>query len=237
MRTLIALGSLLFILWFIPWVFVFSLGVVVYFPYEADGKSRFTRMTGPLPHSVGLDGDWTSSTEIPLSCRAALIAAEDGKFLEHNGVDAESMEKALERNAKKGRIKRGGSTITQQLIKNVFLYRDKSYVRKAREVVGALLLDLMMEKRTQMTWYFNVVEFGPRVYGIKAASRYYYRKDPKALNLSECASLVALLRDPVKSSRGLKAPARPPYLEQRIQRIINAISQSGVSRRLRQQDA
>jgi monofunctional biosynthetic peptidoglycan transglycosylase len=231
MKTIISLSLLAFILWFIPWVFVFYGGTVVYFPYEPDGKSRYTRMTGPLPASIGLDSDWTPGSEIPRSCRAAVIAAEDGKFLDHIGIDPESIEKAIERNKKK-KIKRGGSTVTQQLVKNVFLHRDKTYIRKSREIAGAVLLDLIMSKETQLSWYLNVVEFGPRIYGLRPAAKYYFKKEPKKLTLQECASLVALLRDPVKSSRGLKSGNAPAYFRLRQQRIIDAVLQSGVARRL-----
>lgn len=233
MRTVFSLAIVVFMLWFVPWVFVFSMGTIVYFPYEPDGHSRYARLTGPLPYSLGLDNDWANGSEIPHYCRAAVIAAEDGKFLEHFGVDKESIEKAIERNRKKGKIKRGGSTVTQQLVKNVFLYRDKTYIRKAREIVGAVLLDLVMSKEEQLTWYLNVVEFGPNIYGLKAASNYYFKKDIKKLSLPECASLVAVLRDPVKSHRGLKSGEMPAYLRKRQQNIISAISRGGIVNQLK----
>jgi monofunctional biosynthetic peptidoglycan transglycosylase len=228
MRTILTLAFVGFIVWFIPWVFVFSFGAVVYFPYEPDGHSRYARLTGPLAASVSLDKDWADASDIRLQCRAAVIAAEDGKFLEHNGVDTESIEKALERNRKKGKIKRGGSTVTQQLVKNVFLYRDKTYFRKAREIVGAVLLDLVMNKEDQITWYLNVVEFGPRIYGIKPAAKYYFNKEVKKLTLPECALLVGILRDPIKSSRGLKSKEIPAYLRLRQQKIVDSVYKSGV---------
>lgn len=233
MRTLIAIIFTGFILWFIPWVFAFSLGAIVYFPYESDGSSRYARMTGPLAASIGIDDDWTDKAQIPRHCKAALIVAEDGKFLDHNGIDTDSIQKAIERNRKR-KSARGGSTITQQLVKNVFLYRNKTYIRKAREIVGALLLDFTMSKGNQLTWYLNVVEFGPRVYGIRAAATYYYNKSPKNLSLPECASLVALLRDPIRSSRGLRSKEMPNYLWRRQQSIIGSVQRSGIMNRLKE---
>jgi len=213
----------IFILWFIPWVFALYSGMAIYFPYEADGQSRFARVTGPLPAAIGIDDDWVPSEEIPSTCKASVIAAEDGNFLEHNGIDIESIKHALKRNSKKGKIKSGASTVTQQLVKNVFLHRNKTYIRKAREIVGALMLDFIMSKDRQLTWYLNVVEFGPRVYGLRAASQYYFRKDPKKLNLSQCASLVALLRDPAKSSKWLKSGNIPTYFAARRDMIVAGV--------------
>lgn len=233
MRTLVFLTLTGFILWFIPWVFAFSLGTVVYFPYESDGNSRYVRMTGPLAATIGIDDDWADKTQIPLHCKAALIAAEDGKFLDHSGIDTQSIQKAIERN-KRRKIARGGSTITQQLVKNVFLHRKKTYIRKAREIVGAILLDVVMSKSDQLTWYLNVVEFGPRVYGIRSAAKYYYNKSPKSLSLPECASLVALLRDPIRSSRGLRSKVIPSYLQRRQQTIMSSVQRSGIMNRLKE---
>lgn len=232
MGKLISLILVGLILWFIPWVFVFSLGGVVYFPYAEDGRNRYARLTGPLVADIGIDKDWAYESEIPLTCRAAVVVAEDGKFLEHSGIDRESIEKAIKRN-KKSKIARGGSTITQQLVKNVFLYRDKTYIRKTREIIGALILDIIMSKGDQLVWYLNVVEFGPRIYGIKSAAKYFFRKEPKRLTLTECASLVALLRDPVKSSRWLKAQTLPEYLRRRQQNIMSAVISSGILQKLK----
>lgn len=223
MKKLFLIAVAIFILWFFPWVFALYSGMAIYFPYEADGQSRFARVTGPLPASLGLDNDWVPSEDIPSTCKASVIAAEDGNFLEHNGIDIDSIKHALKRNSKKGKIKSGASTVTQQLVKNVFLHRSKTYIRKAREIVGALMLDLIMSKDRQLTWYLNVVEFGPRVYGLREASQYYFRKDPKKLRLSECASLVALLRDPSRSSKWLKSKQIPAYLAARRDTIIAGV--------------
>lgn len=233
MRKWFLIGIVAFILWFIPWVFAFYCGLVIYFPYEADGKSRYVRVTGPLPAAVGLDKSWTSNEDIPLVCKASVIGAEDSRFLEHSGIDTASIQQALERNSKRGKIKSGASTVTQQLVKNAFLHRDKSYIRKSREIVGALLLNLIMGKEKQLVWYLNIVEFGPRVYGIRAAAQYYFKKDPNRLNLTECASLVALLRDPIKSSKWLKAKTLPTYLAMRRDKIVTNVLNWGIVREIK----
>jgi monofunctional biosynthetic peptidoglycan transglycosylase len=237
MRKWFLLGFIALILWFIPWVFSFYLGLVVYFPYEADGKSRYVRATGPMPAALGLDHEWASGDEIPLVCRACVVAAEDGRFFEHNGIDTDSIKQAIEQNNKRGKIKFGASTVTQQLVKNVFLYRNKTYIRKAREIVGAVMLDFIMNKDKQLIWYLNVVEFGPQVYGIRAAAKYYFRKDVKRLTLPECASLVAIVRDPNRSGKWLKAKAIPDYLARRRDGIIVRVSQWGLVQKLREEQS
>ncbi len=213
----------LFILWFIPWVFVFYTGVVAYFPYEADGKSRYLRVTGPLLQKFYEKAAWTSTNNIPANCRHALVAAEDMRFYEHRGVDLDSIEKAMKRNRRRGKIRWGGSTITQQLIKNVFLSRDRSYLRKSREFVGALFLDLIMSKEAQITWYFNVVEFGPRIYGIHNASQRFFKKKPQNLTLSQCVALVSILPDPKRTYKSLITGAVPNYVQKRQDRTRRMI--------------
>ncbi|MFZ9521769.1 MAG: biosynthetic peptidoglycan transglycosylase, partial [Silvanigrellaceae bacterium] len=111
---------------------------------------------------------------------------------------------------------RGGSIITQQLSKNAFLSRERSYIRKAREIVGAILLDATSTKDMQLNWYFNIVEFGPNIYGIKDAAQFYFKKAPSALSQRECASLVAILPSPNKWNKSLKAGAPSGFLAARV---------------------
>lgn len=211
-----------FVVWFIPWVFVLYLGVLVYFPYHADGVTRYVRITGP---AVGwLSDQWTPYEQIPRSCREALIAAEDATYFEHRGVDFDSLQRAHARNERRGKIRAGGSTITQQLVKNAFLSRTRSYVRKARELMGALLLDVIMSKEKQLAWYFNIVEFGPDTYGIAAASQRYFRKPTSKLTRSQCINLVSILPYPTRYFGTLMGAKTPKFLEMkrdRIGRVIN----------------
>lgn len=188
---------------FIPWVWTLIFGILVYFPYEANGSDRFMRTTGPLIE-VFQKGKWATAHEIPRSCNYALIAAEDARFYQHFGIDIESIKIAKKRNEKNKTKKFGASTITQQIVKNAFLSRDKTYIRKAREMIGAILLDLIMSKEKQMVWYFNIVEFGPSLYGIKDAARYYFNKTPAQLTKAECTSLVSLLPNPRRLSAFIK---------------------------------
>jgi monofunctional glycosyltransferase len=174
-----------FLMWFFPWIF-----------------NRFTRATGPLIRAWS--NEWVPSDHIPKACKLALVASEDTKFYMHHGIDFESLEQSYATNKRRKKIARGGSTITQQLVKNAFLNREKSYLRKARELAGAVLLDATLSKDNQLTWYFNLVEFGPRLYGIQAAARHYFDKEVVKLSKDECVSLVAVLPAPNKWNKSLE---------------------------------
>ena len=193
----------LFLAWFIPWVLVLQLGFVVYRPYEPNGQDRYWRVAGSWFE------DWASSNQIPRSCKASLVYQEDRSYYDLYGFDLENIKRALERNERRGKIRYGASTITQQLVKNLFLSRAKSYLRKAREMTGSVLLDATMSKQDQLVWYFNIVEFGPRLYGIQAAAKAYFGKKPENLTPSECRILVSALPSPVRRFRALKPHPQP----------------------------
>lgn len=205
--------------WFVPWVLTLHLGTLVYFPYLPKSESRFVRVTGPW--SGPYAKNWVKSEAIPKQCKLALVAAEDTKFFDHSGIDFESLEQSYKYNASKNKKSRGGSTITQQIVKNAFLSREKTYLRKAREFVGAILLDAFSSKDMQLTWYFNIVEFGPKVYGIGDAAKFYFKKEPKKLSTNECASLVAILPSPNRWNVSLLKGAPSGFLASRVQ-IIKA---------------
>lgn len=198
----------LFVLWFFPWILVFHLGFLVYFPYDPDGVARYARLVGPVTSAWSTE--WLSQDELPRHCKNALVAAEDTKFFEHNGIDFESLQESYAANRKSKRIRRGGSTLTQQLVKNAFLSREKSYLRKVREIIGALMLDATLSKESQLSWYLNIVEFGPRTYGLQAAAQRYFHKDARKLTREECVSLIAVLPAPNKWNASLekKRPTR-----------------------------
>lgn len=221
MKTLLIILGLL-VIWFVPWVLVLYTGVLVYFPYHADNSSRFMRVAGPVP-GYFTQHAWAKAEDIPRACREALVAAEDTRFYEHAGIDLVSMELAMKRNEKRGKIRWGGSTITQQLVKNAFLSRKRSYLRKAREATGALLLNLVMTKYDQVTWYFNIVEFGPEIYGISEASHYYFKRPTKKLTPPQCALLVGILPSPRKSGPSIKTGHYTRYLQKRLNYILKRL--------------
>lgn len=126
----------------------------------------------------------------------AVILSEDAKFYKHSGVDYEAIKSAFKKNLEVGKYVRGGSTITQQLAKNVFLSREKTLIRKLKELVIAFLLEAKFSKTRILELYLNTVEFGPLVYGIGHASHFYFGKSPSSLNPLEAALLASLLPGP-----------------------------------------
>ncbi len=126
----------------------------------------------------------------------AVIAAEDARFLEHDGYDLDGMLDAARDNAEAGEVRRGGSTLTQQLAKNLFLTGDRTYARKLRELLYAVEMERELGKRRILELYLNVVEWGPRVVGCKAATEAYFLKSPSGLLPEEAAFLASILRNP-----------------------------------------
>lgn len=158
--------------------------------------------------------DWRDLDRMSPQLPVALVAAEDQRFAEHFGFDVAAIEKAQRSNAR-GRKVRGGSTISQQLAKNLFLWSGRSWVRKGVEAWYTLLIEAMWPKRRIIEVYANVVEFGDGVYGAQAAARSFYRKDARRLTASESARLAAVLPSPKRYSA-----TRPgPYVQRRSRAI------------------
>lgn len=158
--------------------------------------------------------DWRDLERISPNLPLALVAAEDQRFADHFGFDVEAIEKAQRNNAR-GRKVRGGSTISQQLAKNLFLWSGRSWVRKGMEAWYTLLIEAMWPKHRIIEVYANVVEFGDGVYGAQAAARSFFRKDAARLSASESARLAAVLPSPKRYSA-----VRPgPYVQRRARAI------------------
>ncbi|MGW8394449.1 monofunctional biosynthetic peptidoglycan transglycosylase [Pseudoduganella sp. HUAS MS19] len=141
---------------------------------------------------------WVSYQAISPNLKRAVIASEDANFAEHEGVDWEAMQKAYEHNQekKKGKKIRGGSTITQQLAKNLFLSGSRSYLRKGQELIITYMLEMLMDKRRIFEIYLNVAEFGRGIYGAEAAARHYYRIPASKLGPEQAARLAVMLPRP-----------------------------------------
>ena len=148
-----------------------------------------------------LKQQWVPYERVSANLKRAVVAAEDAKFSEHEGFDWEGIQKALEKNQKKGRIVAGGSTITQQLAKNLFLSASKTPWRKAQEAVITLMLETVMDKRRILEIYLNVVEWGPGIFGAEAAARHYYGLSAAQLSAEQAARLAVLLPNPRKFGR------------------------------------
>ena len=166
----------------------------------------------------GLDYRWRGLNDISPHLVNAAIAAEDARFCSHHGFDMEAIEKALDHNAEGGRI-RGGSTISQQTAKNVFLWPSRDWVRKGLEAGYTVMIEAVWSKRRIMEVYLNVVEWAPGVYGAQAASRHWFGKDADELTAREAARLAAILPSP----RRYKAASPGPYVRRRAGRIQAAM--------------
>lgn len=143
-----------------------------------------------------LQHTWVPYNRISVHLKRAIIAAEDANFSEHDGVDWEALQKAYEKNAKKGKVVSGGSTITQQLAKNLFLSGQRSYLRKAEEMAITFMLEMVMDKRRIFEIYLNVIELGSGVFGAEAGAQRYFGVSAAALGPSEAARLAVMLPNP-----------------------------------------
>ncbi len=139
---------------------------------------------------------WVPYEKISNNLKRAIIASEDSNFSEHEGVDWDALQRAYEKNTKKGKPVAGGSTITQQLAKNLFLSGERSYLRKGQELVIAYMLEFWMDKERIFEIYLNVVEWGSGVFGAEAAARHYYGIPASALGASQAARLAVMLPSP-----------------------------------------
>jgi len=170
----------------------------------------------------GLKRDYISGDEIPKVMKLAVIASEDQLFPDHGGFDWKSIEKAMEYNEKKpGRV-RGASTISQQTAKNVFLWQGRSWIRKGLEVYFTKMIELIWGKERILEVYLNVIEMGPGIFGVEAASWQYYKKPAAKLKKHEAALIAACLPNPKRFS-----PHAPGYVQRRgawIQAQMSALS-------------
>lgn len=141
--------------------------------------------------------DWVPIEEISPNLQKAVIASEDGNFLSHSGFDFKAIQKAYEGNQKGKKVK-GGSTISQQTAKNVFLWQGRSYLRKGLEAYYTVLIELIWSKERIMEVYLNSIEMGDGVYGAQAASQHWYHKDAKNITRIEAAGIAAILPNPRK---------------------------------------
>ena len=146
---------------------------------------------------VAISKTWVPIEQIPRSMQAAVIKAEDAKFYNHNGFDFEAIEKAMKYN-KTHKKQKGASTISQQTAKNVFLWPARSWVRKGMEVYFTVLIEFFWSKNRILEVYLNVIELGPGVYGVEAASQKYFHKKAQKLNYSESALIASVLPNPIK---------------------------------------
>lgn len=169
-----------------------------------------------------LTHDWEPIENISPNLQKAVIASEDGNFLKHNGFDFKAMQKAFKNNQKGKRLK-GGSTISQQTAKNVFLWQGRSYLRKGLEAYFTVLIELIWGKERIMEVYINSIEMGNGVYGAEAAAQHWYRKSAADLTKQEAAGIAAILPNP----RKYKATNSSSYIQRRKGKIVRVMNQIG----------
>lgn len=156
---------------------------------------------------------WIGFDGIPALLKESVRVAEDARFYEHEGIDYEEVSEAMKKNLEQGRWARGGSTITQQLAKNLFLSTERSLVRKLKEYFLALRLERELSKNRIFHLYLNVIELGPGIFGVEAAARHYFGKSAGQLSLEDIVRLTAVIpkplsENPTRQSRWLKWRAR-----------------------------
>lgn len=159
---------------------------------------------------------WVPYNRISGHLKRAIIAAEDAKFVSHNGFDWDGIQKAYEKNLREGEIVAGGSTITQQLAKNLFFSGERAWWRKGQEAVVAVMLETLMSKRRILEIYLNVIEWGDGVFGAEAAARFHYGSSAAALTPEQAARLASV----VPSPRRYGPASDTSYLQRRTQTIL-----------------
>ncbi len=161
------------------------------------------RQTNPRAE---LQKAWLDYGRISDQLKRAIIAAEDARFVDHDGFDWQGIQQAIEKNQKKGRFVAGGSTISQQLAKNLFLTPSKTPWRKAQEAVVTLMLEVCWDKERIFEVYLNVIEWGSGVFGAEAAARHYYGVSASHLSASQAARLAGMVPNPRLYDRQRNAP-------------------------------
>ncbi len=166
--------------------------------------------------------DWVPLEQISPNLQKAVIASEDGNFLKHSGFDFKAMQKAFKNN-NKGRRLKGGSTISQQTAKNVFLWQGRSYLRKGLEAYFTFLIEIIWGKERIMEVYLNSIEMGDGVYGAEAAAQHWYHTSAENLSPIQAAGIAAILPNP----RKFKASNSSAYTQKRKNKIVRVMKHVG----------
>ena len=205
-------------------LFVTLLAILVVGPVVIVAVYRFLPppitilMIERLAQGHGLDHRWRPLSQMSPALPRAAIAAEDARFCEHHGFDVRAIEKAIQHDQRRPNAIRGGSTISQQTAKNVFLWPERSWVRKGFEAYFTVLIEALWGKRRIMEVYLNTVEMGPGLYGVEAAAHHYFGVSARDVDAAQAARLIAILPSPLK----WQAVDPGPYVRRRSGRIDKA---------------
>ena len=190
------LAAVLLVVLYQLWIFAHVLWWIDHNPSSsAFMDAGLARLQDKKP-GAELRHKWVPYDRISPHLKRAIVAAEDSKFLNHEGFDIEGIQHAVEKNLKKGKLVAGGSTISQQLAKNLFLSGDRSFIRKGQEAIITLMIESTWSKRRILEVYLNVIEWGNGVYGAEAAARRYFKTSAANLNARQAAQLAAMVPNP-----------------------------------------
>ena len=192
-----ALGLLfaLFLLYNL-WIFAHVLWYVDHNPRMTSFMERgLDQLREKDPHAR-LQQQWVPYERISLNLKAAVVTSEDARFMTHHGFDWQGIQYALQKNLKKDRLVAGGSTISQQLAKNLFLSPDRSFLRKGEEAIITVMLETVLGKRRILEIYLNVIQWVQGIYGAEAAARHYFHTPAARLSVWQSATLAAMIPDP-----------------------------------------
>jgi len=172
---------------------------------------------------------WTSLRELPAHVAGAFVSAEDARFYDHAGFDLAQIGKSLEIDLREHRLARGGSTISQQLIKNAFLSQRRSFDRKLQEAILTWRLETRLDKHQILERYLNIIELGPRVFGLTAAAKHWFGAAPRELSVRQAAFLAALTSEPTSMSRRVRrAGGLDADSAARVEVVLRAMRRDGV---------
>lgn len=169
--------------------------------------------------------DYVPLNKISTHLQKTVVLTEDSSFFQHHGFDWQSIEKNAREGWESGLFKKGGSTISQQLAKNMFLSKDRTFIRKGREALITYRLEQTLTKKEILERYLNVIEFGKDLYGVKAASQFYFQKSPSDLSVMESAFLAMLLPNPKKYSSSFHKKQLTDFARKRMDQIIDNMFQ------------
>ena len=186
----------LFVLLYQVWIFAHICWWIKFNPSSSAFMQDRLEIIQETKPDAELKYKWVDYSQISNNLKRAVIASEDAKFKNHEGFDWEGIEKAFDKNMKKGKIVGGGSTISQQLAKNLFLSASRTPWRKAEEAVITLMLEKMLSKRRILEIYLNVIEWGNGIFGAEAAARHYFKTSAGSLSTQQAAKLAAMIPNP-----------------------------------------
>lgn len=205
--------------------------LVIYFsipglqvPFLSYNHFRVTSLMEQRALEQGLnyypEQSWVNIDNVNPTLLKAIISMEDGNFFNHRGIDWKELDKSIIKNKRKGKVVRGASTITMQTAKNLYLTTSRNFLRKAKEILISFRMEKEISKKTILQAYINAVEWGYGIFGIKEASKVYFKTEPLKLTLNQCARLTAVIPSPLKHQPNINSP----YVLRRTALILDRLN-------------